>query len=213
MEVGNAVKIALFGGTFDPFHMGHLRVIENVFGELCPDRMIVIPTGHPYMKEREGRLVTPAEDRIGMIRAGLEGTSVPWEISRAEVDLDTPSYTVNTLQVIRRQLAEEQGADTPIELYFVCGSDVLLTIHTWYRHAEILEQVVLTVVPRGDEDPAMIDAAKRSLEEKYGARVRICGFTGPEISSTMIREDPQKAAALLPAGTLEYVKAHRLYGM
>ncbi len=213
MEVRNAYKAALFGGTFDPFHKGHLQVTEDVFGELCPDRMIVIPTGHPYMKEREGRQVTPAEHRIGMIRAGLADSRVPWEISRAEVDLESTSYTVNTLRVIRRQLAEELGEDTPVELYFVCGSDVLLTIHTWFKTAEILEQAVLTVVPRGDEDPEQIAAAKKRLEEDYGARIRICSFTGPEISSTMIREDPEGCADLLPPGVSEYIREHHLYGM
>ncbi|MCR5476333.1 MAG: nicotinate (nicotinamide) nucleotide adenylyltransferase [Lachnospiraceae bacterium] len=212
MEVEKTYKAALYGGTFDPFHKGHLRVTEEVFGELCPDRMIVIPTGHPYMKEREGRQVTPAEHRIGMIRAALEETQVPWEISRAEVDLDTTSYTVNTLQVIRRQLAEELGEDRPVALYFVCGSDVLLTIHTWYRHEEILQQVILTVVPRGDEDPERILEAKRDLEERYGARVQICGFTGPAISSTGIREDIAAQASALPEGVLAYIREHHLYG-
>ncbi len=201
-------KIALFGGTFDPFHRGHLELLENLSEELHPDRMIIIPAGHPYMKETEGRSITPADDRIGMVRAGLSETDLSWEISRVEVDKEGPSYSVETVAEIRASLPEPDAC----EIFFLCGSDVLFGIDKWYRYRQLLAETVLTVVPRGGDDLRKIRARKRELEEREGARIIITKFRGREISSSAIRDDILNNADMLPEGTRRYIREHHLYG-
>ena len=202
-------KTALFGGTFDPLHMGHLELIRQVHDLLDPDRMIVIPAGHPYFKEREGKKVTSADHRIGMLRAGLEELSFPVEISTIETDKDSFSYSIETVREIKKRDGKEVSKST--DYYFLCGSDVLFYIDQWYESKALMKEVILTVTQRGDDDPAVINAKKQELTEAFGARIVICPFKCDDISSTMIRNDVDGSKELLPAGTYRYIKEHRLY--
>ncbi|MCR5279720.1 MAG: nicotinate (nicotinamide) nucleotide adenylyltransferase [Lachnospiraceae bacterium] len=200
-------KIALFGGTFDPFHKGHMELLENINRELRPDRIIIIPTGHPYMKERDGRKITIATDRVGMLRAGLGDAAFKWEISDIEVKKNSPSYSVETVEAIRDSLTDPENAD----LYFLCGSDVLFSIDTWYEYRKLLSCIILTVTPRGSDDLSRILIRKRELEEKEGARIIITEFKGREVSSSAIRDNIEACRDMLSEGTYEYIKSHHLY--
>ena len=224
-------KIAIFGGTFDPFHIGHLELLENVYEEIKPDRMIVIPAGRSYMKEVNGGHVTNAEDRVAMVRAGIAELSFDCELSRYEVDKEGLTYSIDTVMYLKSAYAAENpgdvsadntvetelqgksaGAGAEPEIWFMCGSDILFTIDKWYESEKLLKNIVLTVIPRGEDDPQKILARKRELEERSGARIFISGFHGKTISSSMIREDIARYADLIPKGTLEYIKEHHLYG-
>ena len=92
MEITRIYNIALFGGTFDPFHMGHYELLKNFNEEIKPDKIYVIPAGHPYFKENEGKKVSSAEDRIEMTRAGLKGLIFPGKSQRLKL--------IKTLRVI-----------------------------------------------------------------------------------------------------------------
>lgn len=203
------IKTAIFGGTFDPFHKGHLELLENLYEELHPHRMMIIPTGHPYMKEVSGRDIASAGDRIRMIEAGLSGVSFPWEISRIETDHEGPSYSVDTVAKIRETFEDPAAND----ILFLCGSDVLFGIDKWYKSSELLKEIILTVVPRGGEDLRKIRARKNELEKREGARIIITRFRGREISSSAIRDDITGNSDMLPPGTYGYIKEHHLYGV
>ena len=205
-------NIALFGGTFDPFHMGHYELLINLNRELAPDKIYIIPTGHPYFKEREGKSVSPAAERIDMTKAGLEDLNIPWEISAVETDKDAPSYTIETISYFREEGLPEEATGKELRIWFLCGSDVLFDIDKWHRFREILSLVTLAVVPRGDDDIDQVRSRKKELEEVYDAKIYISGYRGRNISSTMIREDPEGHKDLLPEGTYEYIKEQGLYG-
>ncbi len=207
METLKRQKIALFGGTFDPFHKGHLELLENINGELCPDRIIIVPTGHPYMKERLGRRITPADDRIGMIVAGLSGATFKWEISRVEIERNGPSYSVDTVAEIKQGLQCSGNC----EIYFLCGSDVLFGIDKWYEYKRLLADIILTITPRGSDDMSQIMERKKELEDREGARILITEFRGREISSSGIRDNIEVCKDLIPASELDYIKTHHLY--
>ena len=211
MEINRIYNIALFGGTFDPFHMGHYELLKNLNEEITPDRIYIIPTGHPYFKENVGRKVSPAADRIGMTRAGLQGLNIPWEISTVETDKDTPSYSIETIRYFRENGVPDNTDHGHLKIWFMCGSDLLFEIDKWYRYREILSSVTLAVIPRGDDDIDRILPRKKELEESENARIYISKYRGRNISSTMIREDPGKYKSLIPAGTYEYIREHRLY--
>ena len=206
-------SIALFGGTFDPFHKGHLELIENLYAELMPDRMMIIPAGHPYMKEDAGRYVTPAVHRIGMTAAGLENLEIPWEISTVEADKDTPSYSIDTVRHFLENGIPEEYSGGNVKVYFLCGSDVLFAIDRWHEYRELLRLVTLSVVPRGDDDTEKILLRKTELEKTENASIYISRFRGKDISSSLIRGNVERYKKLVPEGTYGYIKEHGLYGL
>ena len=208
-------KIAIFGGTFDPFHIGHLELLENIYEEIKPDRTIVIPAGHSYMKEANGAKITPAKDRVGMVREGIRELSFACELSLYEVKKEGPTYSIDTVMHYKGAADGDGGsvkAGPEPEIWFVCGSDILFTIDKWYEAEKLLKNIVLTVIPRGADDMDAILARKRELEMTYDARIYISKFRGREISSSMIRDDITGHVDLVPKGTLEYIKEHHLYG-
>ena len=152
MEITRIYNIALFGGTFDPFHMGHYELLKNFNEEIKSDKIYVIPAGHPYFKENEGKKVSSAADRIEMTKTGLKDLDIPWEISTVETDKDTPSYSIETIRYFRKKgIPKETGAGH-LKIWFLCGSDLLFEIDKWYKYEEILSSVTLAVIPRGDDD-------------------------------------------------------------
>ena len=224
MEITGGYKIALFGGTFDPLHTGHLDVLRAAHDEIDPDRIIVIPTGHSYMKEDAGMYVSPASDRIGMLEEGLKELDFPVEISRVETDREGPSYSVDTVRLVRKSVREEydrsrsEKGDPKFDsitsdFFFLCGSDTLFNVEKWYEYRKLLEMIVLTVIPRGDDDLDSIMRKKHDLEIRDGARIMVTEFRGPDISSTYIREHIKESPDMIPEGTLEYIREHHLYGL
>ncbi|MBR7089993.1 MAG: nicotinate (nicotinamide) nucleotide adenylyltransferase [Lachnospiraceae bacterium] len=211
MEIADRPKTAIFGGTFDPIHMGHIELLQNVYEEICPDRIVMIPSGHPYMKEKKGIRITSSEDRIGMLEAGVEGLDLPIVISRIETDKDTASYSVDTIAQLKAEDLVTNEKYAGGDYYFLCGSDILFEIEKWYEFEKLLGEIILTVTPRGEDDIDVIREKKRDLEEKYGARIIITSFRGRVISSTLIRSNPDKYKDLVPRGTFEYIKEHHLY--
>ena len=212
MEITRIYNIALFGGTFDPFHMGHYELLNNLNEELRPDKIYVIPAGHPYFKENEGKKVSSATDRIEMTRAGLQELDIPWEISTVETDKDTPSYSIETIRYFREKGIPKESGAGHLKIWFLCGSDLLFEIDKWYKYEEILSSVTLAVIPRGDDDLEEILSRKKELEERYDAKIYISEYRGENISSTMIRDNLKEYKDLIPAGTYEYICKHSLYG-
>jgi len=212
VEITGIYNIALFGGTFDPFHMGHYELLKNFNEEIRPDKICIIPTGHPYFKENVGKKVSSSADRIEMTRAGLEGLDIPWEISTVEMDKDTPSYSIETIRYFRENGLPKDSDAGHLKIWFLCGSDLLFEIDKWFKFEEILSSVTLAVIPRGDDDMDEILARKKELEEKYSAKIHISKYHGRKISSTMIRENPERYRDLIPEGTYEYIREHGLYG-
>ena len=142
-----------------------------------------------------------------MLEAGLKNGSFPYEVSRIEIDRDLPSYTYETIMSLKEEHDLKDG------IYFLCGSDTLFSIGKWYKYRALLDRIILTVVPRGDDDMNKILARKEHLVNITGAKIVITRFRGPDISSSYIREHIAECADLIPEGTYEYIKAHHLYGM
>ena len=191
--------------------MGHYELLNNLNEEIHPDKIYVIPTGHPYFKENVGKKVSSAQDRIEMTRAGLQGLDIPWEISTVETDKDTPSYSIETIRYFRENGLPKDADAGHLKIWFLCGSDLLFEIDKWFKYEEILSSVTLAVIPRGDDDMDEILSRKKVLEDEHNAKIYISGYRGRDISSTMIRENPEKYKELIPEGTYEYIRDHGLY--
>ena len=132
-------RIGLFGGTFDPPHVGHLVTAVNVQHALDLDHVIMMVANVPWQKEQVRR-ITPAEDRLAMVAAAVE--DVPGLVpGRTEIDRGGHSYTADTLATLHD---EHDDAD----FFTIVGDDAAAGLHTWTRYDEVVELSRLVVVDR-----------------------------------------------------------------
>jgi|SRR5579884_2955673 len=132
-------RIGVFGGTFDPIHVGHLAAAVNVRHSLGLDRLLLVVANVPWQKV-DTRSVSPAVDRLAMVEAAVAG--IPGlEVSALEVERGGSSYTADTL-------AELEVKHPGAELFLVVGSDVATALGTWERIDEVRKRCVLVVVAR-----------------------------------------------------------------
>ena len=133
------LRLGIFGGTFDPIHVGHLVLAVNVRHELALDTVLVVPANQPWQKAGS-RVITPAEDRFALVEAAVRGVEGV-EASRLEIDRGGTSYTADTLAELR---AEHPDA----ELFVVVGSDAAAGLSTWERAEEVRRESTIVVVGR-----------------------------------------------------------------
>jgi nicotinate-nucleotide adenylyltransferase len=132
-------RIGLFGGTFDPPHVGHLVTAVNVRHALDLDQVVLMVANVPWQKEGTRR-ITSAEDRFAMVSAAVADVS-GLVAGRTEIDLGGPSYTADTLAALAR---EHPGA----ELFTIVGDDAAAGLTSWERYNEVVERSSLVVVDR-----------------------------------------------------------------
>lgn len=142
---GGRERLGIFGGTFDPPHVGHLVSAVNVRHELRLDRVLLVVNNVPWQKSGT-RAVSPADERFGMVRAAVADV-VGLEASRVEIDAGGPSYTADTLATL---LAE----DPERELFVILGADAAAGIRSWERSEEVRDLATIVVVERPGAHPA-----------------------------------------------------------
>jgi nicotinate-nucleotide adenylyltransferase len=132
-------RLGIFGGTFDPPHVGHLVTAVNVRHELGLDRVLLVVNDQPWQKLGT-RDITPAEDRFAMVEAAV-GKVEGLEASRIEIERGGMSYTADTLSALR---AEDPGC----ELFVILGTDAAQGLPTWERADEVRHLATIVVVER-----------------------------------------------------------------
>jgi nicotinate-nucleotide adenylyltransferase len=139
VTVRTAPRLGIFGGTFDPVHVGHVETAAAVGEALGLDRVLLVVANEPWQKEGV-RPVTPAADRLAMVEAAVADRA-GIEASRIEIDRGGPSYTVDTVEAL---LADEPAPDVTV----VVGADIVPELATWKRWEELSQLVRLAVVDR-----------------------------------------------------------------
>jgi len=137
---GRPGRIGIFGGTFDPVHIGHLVAAIEARRALSLDRVLLVVANEPWQKAGI-RTLTPAEGRFAVVAAAVEGVE-GLEASRLEIERGGPSYTVDTVRDL-------QHAHPGAELFLVVGADVAGELGTWRRVGDLRGAVTLAVVDRG----------------------------------------------------------------
>ena len=167
-------RVAVFGGTFDPFHLGHLAVAEQAREGVLADEVWVVPAGVP---PHRGSVLTGAEDRLAMCRAAIEGRP---RILTLDLELRRPgpSYTVDTMRDLR-------GAHPGVQLWVVLGADAARQTSGWHGAAELLGDYQFVLVNRAGE--AAIRHAEAIALGFLPERTRVIGIDSPDISGTEIR--------------------------
>ena len=173
------MRIALYGGTFNPPHMGHILAARSAVQELCPDRLLMIPTAVPPHKEREPGSPPDAE-RLRLLEL-LAGDEAKIEVSDIELRRGGLSYTADTISEL---LELYPGA----ELFVLMGTDMLESFEKWYEFRYILDNAVLAVFARDGGERGKIERLAESLKTRFGARVKVIPHEPLAISSTELRE-------------------------
>ncbi len=208
------MKIGLFGGTFNPIHYGHLRGAEEVREYFYFDKIIFIPAGIPPLK---GSNAIEGYHRLKMTALAIKDNPY-FEVSDYEIQLQEPSYTVNTINYFKK-LYEGHA------LWFIIGVDSFLELPRWHKPQELLRMIDFIVMSRPDSDKVEyklencefienkqsedIFNIKNSEKKVYYIRITpLC------ISSTMLREkikNNESIRYLLPEQVIDYIKKNNLY--
>ena len=173
------MRIAIYGGSFNPPHIGHAEAARAACEALKPDKFLIIPASTPPHKELEKNSPTP-EQRLEFCRLAF-ADSPGVEVSDMELRREGKSYTADTVDALRR---EYPGA----EICIVMGTDMFLSFKTWYRWQYMLECCTLAVLSREDFDRREIERFREELERENDARVIVIPHTPLPMSSTEIRE-------------------------
>jgi nicotinate-nucleotide adenylyltransferase len=216
------MKIGVFGGTFNPIHYGHLRAAEEVREKLRLDRILFVPSGRPPLKAYD---LAGASRRFEMTEAAVSGNRF-FDVSDIEIRLPGKSYTVNTIQALKKDAAG-------IEYSLVLGVDAFLDLPNWWHPEKLLSVADFIVISRPgvhfaditrspyikvDKKPLReLDTACREMFEtklKSGMKAALLRITPIGISATGIRELVRQGKSikyLLPAKVQSYIIKHNMY--
>ncbi|ACL05811.1 nicotinate (nicotinamide) nucleotide adenylyltransferase [Desulfatibacillum aliphaticivorans] len=215
------MRLGIYGGTFDPIHIGHLRMAVEVQEKFSLDKVVLIPCNTPPHKENGA--AASARDRLAMVRMAVEGRA-GLEASDMEISQGGPSYTVATLEAL-------QSPDK--ELFFILGLDAFLEIHTWKEYERLFSLAHFIVLAR----PWQGDRAEMFHVEQYirenlpglavpepdqgyfralheNKRIYFAQTTALDISATHIRKTVNQGksiAFLAPESVEKYIKRQGLY--
>jgi len=198
------MNIGILGGTFDPFHFGHLAIAEEARQRLSLVQVIFIPAGQPWLKT--GREITPAVHRIKMIELAI--SSKPYfELSTIEIEQRGPSYTVDTLSTLQKKLGVEA------KLFLLLGWDSLSELPKWHKPAELVKMCRLIVFARASSNLPDLKALEVFIPRLKESTI-LLDMKPVNISSTDLR---MRAAiglslnGLVPDQVERYIKEQGLY--
>ncbi|MDH3345778.1 MAG: nicotinate-nucleotide adenylyltransferase [Kiritimatiellaceae bacterium] len=205
MSENGIERIGVFGGSFDPVHIGHLIVAQDALEQLELDRIIFVPTAvSPHKLDRHP---TEGRHRFEMLELATE-KNFRFEVSDIEIMRGGVSYTFDTLQKLKFE-------NPCAEFFFIVGLDSLVDMHRWHRAEDLLE--CCTVVPfgRGGEDPAEV-AARSGLPMSWKTRLleRLIQIHEIEVSASEIRmriAEGLSIQTLVPPEVEMYIAEHHLY--
>jgi nicotinate-nucleotide adenylyltransferase len=192
-------SIALFGGSFDPIHNGHLFLIEELLNSGRFKKFIVIPAGNPWQKS----VAASGADRLAMVEIALRDIMSKYselEISRFEIDDSRPSYAFQSIAYFRFQNPGDN-------LVWIIGSDAFAKIDTWKEIEEIAKSVEFLVISRPNQQ---VEIAKIPSFISFN-QIKINAL---DLSSTQVRNlirGAEPFESLIPSGVAAYIKSHGIY--
>lgn len=199
------MRIGIYGGTFDPVHLGHLLLAETCREQCHLDRVIFIPAGIPPHKQ--GRELTAGPLRAEMLEFAVAGQP-EFSVDRSEIRRGGPSFTVETLRTLRL----EHPGD---ELFFLMGADSLAEFSLWKEPREIATLASLIVVNRGTQAPPELEPLVPLLGADAIGRIQRVTMPGIDISASDLRRRAQAGLSLryrLPRAVERFIIERKVYG-
>ncbi len=208
------MRIGVFGGTFNPVHIGHIRGAISTYETFKLDKVLFLPTGIPPHKKDN---VAAAEYRYQMLKMAIEGLE-GFEVSRLELDSDTVNYTIDTI----KQLMSLYPND---ELFFMVGTDAFFYLELWKDYEELVSLVTFILMCRPEYDTTPVERKYSNVvefvevEECYSyafkpGRVYIYKPPAFDISSSMVRDRVKKGGIiryLVPESVEKFIFEKGLY--
>ena len=200
--MGVGVRIGVFGGTFDPIHMGHLIVAEDARAALELDKVLFIPAGQPWFKSY--RQITEARHRLAMVQLAVKDNSL-FDVSDIEVERSGPSYTVDTLQELHELYSDA-------ELIVILGLDALREIDRWHQPSRVFQMASVAGMarPGATLDPSVLHAAIPGAS----SRMHLLDSALIDISGTDIRKRASAGQSIryrVPVAVERYICDNGLY--
>ncbi len=212
--------IGILGGTFDPIHYGHLRLAQEIAGQLRLAEVRFIPSGTPPHRATPA---APASDRLAMVRLATAGNAL-FTVDARESGSTTPGYTVDTLAAIRAEVGSAQS------LVLMLGADAFLDLATWSRWHQLFQLAHIAVACRPGfpvdtwqsrmPQPLAAEYSARLMQQPFSVHVAPAGgvvvvpIAALDISATMIRNATRRGDSsryLLPDDIYQYIQEHGLY--
>jgi nicotinate-nucleotide adenylyltransferase len=205
------MRVALFGGTFDPPHRGHLGIARAAAQAFALDTVLFTPVGRQPLKP--GMTTTSFEDRLALVTLAckeyMEQSTTGTRFVASAIDAPDPNgepnYTVKTLDTLRRQMPE-------VTLYNLVGADSFLSLRQWREPELLLTMAEWIVVSRPGY--SLADLSGLHLTSSERARVHLLETANYDVSSTYLRERlaaGDSARDLLPDSVAHYIREHKLY--
>jgi nicotinate-nucleotide adenylyltransferase len=196
------VNVGILGGTFDPIHIGHLVVAEEARTKSGLREVLFVPAGQPWLKGN--RDITPAGHRVEMVRRAIADNPY-FKLCTLEVERPGPSYTVDTLTMLRKQLGSEAS------FFFILGRDTLAELPLWKEPQKLVQLCRLVVPPRlGSRDLKHLEKALPGLLDKViQLDMPVIGISSSEIRQRISQGLPIRY--LVPPEVGEYITKHKVY--
>jgi len=191
---------AIFGGTFNPFHIGHYEMLEELQNDPMISEILLMPDRIPPHKVCD--FMAEDEIRIEMCRIAA-GDFEKAKICLIEFERDGKSYTIDTVKELQKLYPDKQFA-------FVCGGDMLVYFDKWYKYEELMKLLPFIAFRRTDTDDLLFDEYVKKLSN-MGMDIRVNEKRITDVSSTEIREDFKKAKKLLPEKIFEFLSSKGVY--
>jgi nicotinate-nucleotide adenylyltransferase len=199
------LKYGIMGGTFDPIHIGHLVIAEEVRSRFKLDKVIFVPAGNPPHKDLGA--VTDANHRYIMTLLATM-TNPNFEVSSIEIDREGITYTIDTIIAFKEKFTDN------VSLYFITGADAIMELDTWKDTEKLLSLCEFIAVSRPGFKSSKMEKVIRELEKKYSSVIHMLEVPALKVSSTDIRNrirEGRPVKYLLPESVEYYIQKNRLY--
>lgn len=195
----------ILGGSFDPIHNAHLRLADCALEELGLSEICFLPAAHPYLHKHKD--ISPFEIRAEMTRLAIRGRR-DFRLSLMEGEREGPSYTVDTLRILRERCPGESFT-------LIIGADQLYELENWHEPSLLfrLSEIAAARRDSGRRERSLLEQAEY-LRERYGARIHLLSMEETEISSSRIREMVRRGediSGLVPESVLCYIREKGLW--
>jgi nicotinate-nucleotide adenylyltransferase len=196
------VNIGILGGTFDPIHIGHLVVAEEARIKVGLNEILFVPAGQPLLKPDCN--ITPSDQRVEMVRCAI-ADNPHFKLCTLEIERPGPSYTVDTLMMLRQQLGSE------VSFFFILGRDTLAALPSWREPQKLVQLCRLVVAPRlGSQDLQHLETEIPGLLDKViQLDMPVIGLSSSGIRQRIAQGLPIRY--LVPDAVDKYITEQKMY--
>jgi len=204
------VRYGIYGGAFDPIHIGHLLLAESCLRQAKLERVFFVPTGISPHRSGKETYRTSAEDRLNMIESAMIGYE-EFLVSRYEIDRQETSYTIETLQYFHRTFALIEP-----KFFLLMGADMFNDLPNWHEASEICKLALPLVVTRPETPSPYFAGLSGIVSPDHLEEIRQSAVMMPQIgiSSTQIRRNVAAEESIrfqVPRSVESYIASHQLY--